>query len=140
MLRVLCEWPRWLSQGMPLLGRVECDGIDQHSQARPIGTTDDLLVVQDRLALLHRTQRGKIREGQWTPLRIEDPDPMSGKKLLHRLIDMPRCSPRTDSGTVGQQQARICAKHEIDAAGERIQDLLEESQASDGLIMYDLRG
>src|SRR6266567_4151731 len=102
MLRVLCEWSRWLSEGMPLVGRVECDGIDQYRQARPIGTTDDLLVMQDRFTLLHSTQRGKIREFLWTPLCIEDSDPMGGKKLLHRLTDVPLCSPHAGSGTIGQ--------------------------------------
>ena len=42
------------------------------------------------------------REYHWTPLCIEDPDPIGDKKLLHRLINVPLSSPHTRSGTVSK--------------------------------------
>ena len=106
--------------------RVDGDSIHQHRQRRAIRMADDLLVVMDSLSVLDDAQGCQLLRGEYTPIHAENTDTVLFEKIGHRLPMWPVCSPDGCSCTVREDQACIIAAYKIDAAGQFIEDHLQQ--------------
>src|SRR5205807_748118 len=93
-----------------------------------------------RLPPLHSAQRSELARRKGTPLCVSDLDPVALEELQHGLIGLPLGSPHTGGSTIGKQQTSVWPVDEIDAAGQRIEYLLQEGQARYCFSMHDLLG
>src|SRR5258708_38786266 len=94
--------------------------------------TNDLLVLEHRLALVQSTQGGECGGWKRLPIRVEQMNVVGGEKVLHRLTGGPLASPEGDGGTIGEHEASLLSLYEKHARGQFIQDELQERKPGFG--------
>src|SRR5258707_10097267 len=105
---------------------IECDGIDQDRHSRAIRKANDLLVLIHHLTVPYCSQRRKLLESKRVSIHAENMDTMLLQELTHRLAGLPGCSPAGCGSAIGEDQPCVTPMDEVNAAGQRIQDHLQQ--------------
>src|SRR5436305_1636453 len=99
---------------------------------------DGHLLLTNRLTVLHRSQGRKLLKWEQVSIRAQDTDAVLLKKFAHGLSRQPGGSKYSSGGTIGEHQPCIAPTDQVDAAGQLVQDALQQGPPGFRLDMHPL--